>query len=259
MLNMEWEIATQTHCGNVRPINEDTLLAEKQYPLLMVADGMGGHEAGEVASGMLAKKLAGLYLSHGLHDAVAQVKRAILQCNDEMVDYARRRLGGNSIGSTVVVMLAEGLNGACLWAGDSRLYRVRDGLLQQLTADHSYVADMVRAGQLSAEEAINHPSSNVITRAVGASSNLTLDSEAFVIRPGDSYLLCTDGLYNEAGAGEILSAMLATDIWQSSDQLLRLCLGRKARDNISFILGRPVGSGHDDLDATLTYYPQSQV
>ena len=152
---MEWQIATQTHCGNVRQINEDTLLAHRQYPLLMVADGMGGHEAGEVASGMLAQKLGALQPCHDLDAAVAQVKTAILQCNDEMVDYARRRLEGQSIGSTVVAMLSEGFTGACLWAGDSRLYRARDGLLEQLTADHSYVADLVRSGQLSAEEAIN--------------------------------------------------------------------------------------------------------
>lgn len=255
---MEWQIATQTHCGNVRPINEDALLVEKHYPLLMVADGMGGHAAGDVASGMLAEQLGELQLADNLHDAVAQVTTLIQQCNKDMVEYARRELDGQSIGSTVVVMLADEFTGACLWAGDSRLYRARDGRLQQLTGDHSYVADMVRAGQLSADEAVNHPSSNVITRAVGATSDLTLDSDTFVIRPEDSYLLCSDGLYNEATAEEILSALLAADIWQSSHQLLHLCLGRKARDNISFIIARPIDVRIDDLDATLTYYPQAR-
>jgi len=255
---MEWQIATQTHRGNVRRINEDTLLVEKQYPLLMVADGMGGHEAGDVASRMLAEKLGALQITEGLYDTLAQVKATIMQCNGDMIDYARRKLDGQTIGSTVVTMLAEGFSGACVWAGDSRLYRARDGHLQQLTADHSYVADMVRAGQLSAEEAINHPSSNVITRAVGAARELNLDSDTFDIVAGDTYLLCSDGLYNEVAGNEILAAMLAGDIWQSSHQLLNLCLSRKARDNISFIIGRPFQAGDDDLDATLTYYPQGE-
>jgi protein phosphatase len=117
---------------------------------------------------------------------------------------------------------------------------------------------MVRAGQLSSEEAVNHPSSNIITRAVGASTSLNLDSETFDIRPGDTYLLCSDGLYNEVADQEILSGMLAGDIWQSSHQLLDLCLNRRARDNISFIIGRPIAAGDVDLDATLTFYPQAR-
>ena len=254
---MEWQIATQTHRGNVRRINEDTLLVEKQYPLLMVADGMGGHEAGDVASRMLAEKLGTLQLSEGLHNTLDLVKGTIMQCNDNMIDYATRKLDGQTIGSTVVTMLAEGFSGACVWAGDSRLYRARDGQLQQLTGDHSYVAEMVRAGQLSAEEAVNHPSSNVITRAVGAAKKLELDSDTFEITAGDTYLLCSDGLYNEVASNEILAAMLAGDIWQSSHQLLNLCLSRKARDNISFVIARPIEPGDDDLDATLTYYPRT--
>jgi serine/threonine protein phosphatase PrpC len=255
---MDWQIATQTHCGNVRRINEDALLVEKRYPLLMIADGMGGHQGGDVASRMLAEKLGALQLADDLYDALAQVKASITRCNGDMIDYARRKLDGQTIGSTVVAMMAEGSTGACVWAGDSRLYRARDGQLQQLTGDHSYVADMVRAGQLSSEEAVNHPSSNIITRAVGASTSLNLDSETFDIRPGDTYLLCSDGLYNEVADQEILSGMLAGDIWQSSHQLLNLCLNRRARDNISFIIGRPIAAGDVDLDATLTFYPQAR-
>jgi serine/threonine protein phosphatase PrpC len=254
---MEWQIATQTHRGNVRRINEDALLVEKRYPLLMIADGMGGHAAGEVASGMLAEKLGELQLVGGLHNALAQVKSAVEHCNTEMIDYARRNLAGQPIGSTVVAMLAQDFAGACLWAGDSRLYRARDGRLEQLTGDHSHVADMVRAGKMSPEAAVNHPAANAITRAVGAAPKLDLDSDMFEIRPGDTFLLCSDGLYHEVVAEEILSSMLAVDIWRSAELLLKLCLARRARDNVSFIIGRPLVTGSDDVDATLTYYPVS--
>ena len=155
-------------------------------------------------------------------------------------------------------MLASGDSGACVWAGDSRLYRARNNRLEQLTQDHSYVAEMVRAGQLTPEEAVDHPSSNVITRAVGAAAELRLDCDTFDIRVGDTYLLCSDGLYNEVGPDELLAAMLARDVWQSSHQLMNLCLGRAARDNISFILGRPLPPAEDDLDATLTFYPGAE-
>lgn len=90
---------------------------------------------------------------------------------------------------------------------------------------------------------------------MGAAPILKLDNDTFEIQPGDTYLLCSDGLYHEVSDEEILSSMLAQDIWRSSQQLLNLCLGRRARDNISFIIGRPLGAGDDDLDATLTYYP----
>ena len=254
---MEWQIATQTHRGKVRKINEDALLAEKHFPLFVVADGMGGHEAGDVASRMLVDDLALLDLPAGLQYSLAAVRSSILHSNDSMIDYGRRRLGGQMIGSTVVAMLADGTTGTCLWAGDSRLYRARDRHLLQMTEDHSYVAELVRSGKITQEEAVNHPASNRITRAVGSSAQLQLDSDSFDILPDDTFLLCSDGLYNEVDARELLQALEAEDVWQSSHQLLNLCLSRQARDNISFIIARAIDAGEEDLDATLTYYPQS--
>jgi protein phosphatase len=252
---VEWQIATQTHRGNVRRINEDALLVEKHYPLLMVADGMGGHQAGDVASRMLVETLGDLELNGRLEDVTSQVNRSILQCNNRLREYARRKLDGVTMGSTVVAMLADHSTGICLWAGDSRLYRARGNRLKQLTADHSYVAELVRSGQLLPEEAVNHPSSNIITRAVGSTTDLSLDSRSFDIQLDDTYLLCSDGLYNEVDGEEILTAMRSGDIWQSSHQLLNLCLSRRARDNVSFIIARPMEDDPTDPDATLTFYP----
>ena len=143
---MEWQIATQTHRGNVRKLNEDALLVEKSYPLFVVADGMGGHEAGEVASQMLVSGLAATRLERDFETAAAQLEAGILQGHEDVRTYAREKLGGQLVGSTVVAMLACQGEGLCLWAGDSRLYRVRDRQLEQVTQDHSYVAELVRAG-----------------------------------------------------------------------------------------------------------------
>ena len=134
---MDWQIATQTHRGNVRQINEDALLVEKRYPLLAVADGMGGHEAGDVASRLLVERLAGLDLANQLQEAAAQLESSIVECNSLLIEYARQRLNGQTIGCTVVAMVAHEDRGACLWAGDSRLYRARDGSLHQVTRDQA--------------------------------------------------------------------------------------------------------------------------
>lgn len=252
---MKWQIATQTHRGRVRRINEDALLVDQRYPLLMVADGMGGHEAGEVASRILVDGLTALHLPGEFGRARDAVEDAIQRCHRQVLDYAAQYQGGQTVGSTVVLMLAVDAGAVCLWAGDSRLYRVRNAQLQQLTEDHSHVAEQVRQGTLMPEEAHRHPDSNIITRAVGASAQLVLGATEFAVFPGDTYLLCSDGLYNEVSTAELIEALTAPDPWLSSLQLLRLCLSREARDNITFILARPLESAQDGLEDTLTFYP----
>lgn len=255
MADTDWQIATQTHCGNVRKNNEDSLLALQSYPLFVVADGMGGHEAGEVASQMLVDSLAKLNLHESLKQAVDQVENSITAVNTEVRRYAEQNLKGKTMGTTVVAMLAEGLNGACIWAGDSRLYRLRDDDIDQISEDHSFVTEMVKSGQLTPEEAANHPSSNVITRAVGAAPQLALEVTTFDIKPNDTYLLCSDGLYNEVEDHELEYALGAGDVVQSSERLLQLCLSRTAKDNVSFIIGRVLDKHSAQQDATLTYFP----
>ncbi len=233
-----WKIASSTHRGKVRQLNEDALVVREDYPLLAVADGMGGHEAGDVASELLADALRGLGLPASLDDAVDSVDKAILDGNRRLLDYASERAGGKVVGSTVLVMLAAERRGACLWAGDSRLYRARHGRLEQLTEDHSYVAELVRSGHLSEAGARDHPSSNIITRAVGTGPDLELDRVDFDIADGDAFLLCTDGLYQEVDQGEILAGMLAEDPEAGAARLQALCLERAARDNITLVLAR---------------------
>lgn len=250
----DWQIASQTHCGNVRRINEDSLLVQQHFPLLAIADGMGGHQAGDIASQMLINQLANLPLDDGLPQAESQVSQAILTGNAEIIQYGERNLQGQTIGTTVVVMLARGTRGTCLWAGDSRLYRFRGARLQQLSEDHSYVEELVKSGQLRPEDARNHPNANIITRTVGVDPNLEVAQLHFRIAPKDTFLLCSDGLYNEASPEELTQALKAEDIYRASDQLLNLCLHRTARDNISFIIARALDDKTPVLDGAMTVY-----
>lgn len=256
---MDWQIATQTHVGKVRSINEDALLVVKEYPLLAVADGMGGHQAGEVASKMIVNQLASLALNAELGQAQAQAERALMHSNHQIVAYGSKELNGATIGSTVVAMLAQGDQAACIWAGDSRLYRVRNGTLEQLTEDHSYVAELVREGLISSEEARDHPSSNMITRAIGVVPDVALAVKSFGVEPGDTFLLCSDGLYNEVEDEEILQSLSGADVYRSSVQLLNRCLERAARDNISFIIGQTRQARSHTVESDETQLDSSQT
>ncbi len=253
---MDWQFACRTHRGNIRKINEDSLLVEEGFPLLVVADGMGGHQAGDVASRMLVESLDELYLQdNSIYAAAALLESSIKQCNGSLIDYSRSHLGGQPMGTTVVAMLADDSMGICLWAGDSRLYCARDQRLEQITVDHSYVAELVSNGQISAEEAIDHPSSNIITRAVGAADNLLLDNRSFGLLHGDTYLLCSDGLYNEVGTADILESMTAADVNHGADQLLERCLDSRARDNVTFVMARATAAPEDQLNSTVPTFP----
>ncbi len=249
---MEWQISTQTHCGNVRNINEDSLLVVKDFPLFAVADGMGGHQAGDIASKMIIDNLTKLTPKNTLKQSLSIVKKSLLKTNQEIISYSNRELPGLTMGSTVVVMLCNNSQAACLWAGDSRLYQFRNNSLSQLTEDHSYVTDLVKEGLLLPEEAINHRFSNMITRAIGVVPTVDLGLISLNINVGDTYLLCSDGLYNEINDNEISQTLFNSDVYRSSVQLLNLCLSRKARDNISFIIARVADRDKDQTDTEQT-------
>ena len=236
--SVRWLIASRSHPGNVRSSNEDALLVREDYPLLAIADGMGGHRAGDVASQLIVGKLARLDMATSLKAARRQVEQSLLDSNEAIVDYSDRSLAGATAGSTAIVLLTRAGRGVCLWVGDSRLYRIRGGIIEAMTRDHSYVADLVSQGLLNAADAASHPASNVITRAVGANKTLEVDSVRFDIARGDTYLLCSDGLYNECEAAEMLDIASRRDVENSSARLLDLCLSRGARDNVSLIIAR---------------------
>lgn len=224
----------RTHVGLVRTQNEDRVLERPQAGLWAVADGMGGHTGGEIASGRIVEALQvlGGFASpyawlNGVCEALQGVNRSLI---------AQAASGPGPMGSTVVALLIHEGHYACVWAGDSRAYRLRAAELQALTHDHSLVQALVDAGTISADEARSHRQAHVITRAVGDIEPLRLDVGNGAVAPGDLFLLCSDGLTGLVRDEEIAGALMTNDLEAAADELLTLALARGGRDNISLVL-----------------------
>lgn len=230
-----WTSASATDVGSKRRINEDALLDRPEVGLWAVADGMGGHSAGDVASHAVIHPLSLIERSAVLADFVDAVEDSIMSVNDQLRDYAANELGGRTVGSTVVSLILSPRTGVCLWAGDSRLYRLRNGQLVRLSRDHSAVQEMVEAGAISQEEADSHPKSNVITRAVGGSERLQVDASVFAPEAGDTYLLCSDGLYNEV-ADDTIRRKLGMPAEEAVRHLIDEALHNGGRDNVTVVV-----------------------
>jgi len=231
---MTWRLASfaATHPGAVRPRNEDALLDRSDIGLWVIADGAGGHGAGDVASNAIVAALQVVPPGLAAAELLAQVRLRLAAVHQELQEEAARRGPGRILASTVVVMLARGEHFAMLWAGDSRAYLFRQGRLQRVTKDHSLVQELVDQGALREEEAESHPQANVITRAIGATGELELDKVSGRIIEGDRYLLCTDGLFKAMPEADI-TAMLAGGA--DAEAIVREAVGRGARDNVSAI------------------------
>ena len=237
-----WHSAQQTHRGNRRRTNEDAVLSRARCRLWAVADGMGGHEAGDVASQSITAALGSLDLSGPLSVQVDDVEDALLTVYDQLRCHSSNQGTGTASGSTVVAMIAGDDAAAVLWAGDSRLYRLRDGRLEQITRDHNPVSDLLDSGAVSEEEALA-ADTNIITRAVGGQPNLHLDVAVFDVQPRDTFLLCSDGLYRELSCDTLARERAADLLDQAADRLLELCLAGAARDNVSLVILRPEPAG----------------
>lgn len=237
----DWQYAGLTDTGKRRQHNEDALVAVPERLLWAVADGMGGHEAGDVASKMVVDALAAVPRADNFSLFVDAVEDALVAVNEAMRHHSGREFSGRMMGSTVVALLAGDGYGAVVWAGDSRLYRLRGGQLEQLTRDHSQVQDLVDAGVLSAEQAVGHPNANVITRAIGGADQVLMDVALLDIAPDDRFLLCSDGLYNELNVAEIAGLLAGDSVSASAEALLQQTLAGEARDNVTLIVVEPGG------------------
>tara|TARA_R110002049_G_scaffold10127_3_gene50384 strand:- start:87607 stop:88320 length:714 start_codon:yes stop_codon:yes gene_type:complete len=224
-----------THVGLVRKINEDSILALPDQKIWVVADGMGGHAAGDLASQMVVDAVATLPLDIAPADQMQALREAIQRAHRSVLAEIAAR-GGVTIGATVVALMISGEHFVCFWAGDSRLYRLRGGQIEMLTADHSIVGEFVKAGQMTWDEAEKHPQSNAITRAVGVGDELDLDKVRGRIERGDRFLLCSDGLNKYAGFDRLRDAMNGTPIETVTEKLLAIALEGGGGDNISIIV-----------------------
>lgn len=223
--------AARSHAGRVRPLNEDRCLDRPEAGLFAVADGMGGHQAGDVAAEAVIAALAGIEESGpALFPAI---ERAVAHANRDLI--AARGADGVS-GATLVTLALVGRAFHCLWAGDSRAYRLSAGRLERLTRDHSLVQQMVDAGALDPAAAARHPQAHVITRAVGVEPDLALEGTSGAFAAGDRFLLCSDGL-SDVLDDPALAALLADRApAEAADALVAAALAAGAPDNVSAVV-----------------------
>jgi serine/threonine protein phosphatase PrpC len=230
----------RSHAGCVRKLNEDRFIERVDVGLWAIADGMGGHQAGEVAAAMVVEALAEPRAFRSGHSALSAVQESMQRVNAKLVNCAKGLPDGGIIGSTVVILLVQEGHYACLWAGDSRAYRYRDRRLEQLTRDHSVVQQMVDEGRLHPDRARHHPRANVVTRAAGAADRIDLETSFGTLLPGDTFLLCSDGLSNALTEAAIVRDLAAPSLEDAADGLMRSALQEGARDNVTLILIRAV-------------------
>ena len=231
-----WNSCAQSDVGEVREINEDAVLERPEIGLWVVADGMGGHEVGDMASQMIVSALEEIDNAAGLNAIVSTVENALIDANKRMLDYANIMLDTRTMGSTVICLIIRGRVGVCLWAGDSRLYRFRNQELSQLSRDHSQVQELLQQGFIDPEQAADYPDSNVITRAVGVDPEIYIDINVFTTQVGDAFLLCSDGLYNMVPQEDIVTCLRAGSVQAMAPALINKALENGAKDNVSVVV-----------------------
>jgi serine/threonine protein phosphatase PrpC len=228
--------AAVTHVGKVRKVNEDAFLERPDLGLWAVADGVGGASQGDRASRLVVDALGRVHRPTAAAAFLGEVCDQLKSVNDQLQQEAVQQGGDRLSASTVVTLLVFGQHFACAWAGDSRLYLVRDYRLRQISRDHSEVQEMVDHGVLTPEEARTHPRANVVTRAVGAHDALQIDKVQDRVRHDDIFLLCSDGLTKMVEDREI-AALLGGDrpIEMSVEMLVDKTLERGATDNVTVV------------------------
>lgn len=239
-------VGAASDTGRVRQNNQDTSLVADDR-LFAVADGMGGHKGGEVASGMAVAALRANFLDlseDGLLEAANAANAAVYDAARDDADLA-------GMGTTLVAIArTDGPDLAFINVGDSRMYRLRNGELEQLTTDHSLVEELVREGQLAPEDARSHPQRNILTRALGIEASVAIDADTVTPEVGDRFLLCSDGLFNEVEEEKIASILrrYTDDPADAAQELVRLANEGGGRDNITVVIVDVVEPDPDDDD-----------
>ncbi|HYP62450.1 MAG TPA: protein phosphatase 2C domain-containing protein [Acidocella sp.] len=227
----------RTDVGAVRKHNEDNLLHRPDIGLWVVADGAGGHDSGEVASGLIVSSLDQLASAVSAPELLSQVRHHVGDVHLQLRDMAAARGGNSMIASTFVGLIIRDGHFACLWAGDSRAYLLRHGTLSQISRDHSLVQELVDSGHLAPEDAETHPHANIITRAVGADADtLELDKVIGETEPGDRFLLCSDGLTKTLSDPEIAAVLSRNGEASPADRLIAAALAQDVNDNVTAVV-----------------------
>ena len=240
-----WTSASRTHPGRVRQVNEDACLEQSDHGLWAVADGMGGHSLGDLASGLAVQSLLDLPPTQRLEQRVSLALDRLWEVNRHLRAEAPRR-NVPLIGTTIAALVACGNLCTCLWAGDSRIYLYRARRLTQLTRDHSHIEAARWRHVCGCEDTVELPKANHITHALGAEDTLHVDQVTVELNDGDIFLLCTDGLSNVISELGIEQALLSGICRMSCDTLIEMALERKARDNVTAVVVHAEDLGSPD-------------
>ncbi len=241
-----------TDIGRVRSINEDAFLVEPELNLFVVADGMGGHAAGDVASKLALKSLVRSYRAQlvALKKAAKQrtadhvLRRAINTANRKVFNQSNAKSHLNGMGTTIVGILLQDSTAFIFHVGDSRAYLIRQDEIELLTSDHSWVNMQVKQGKLNEEDARHHPLKNVITKALGIHKKVEPDIEMRSIKSGDIILLCSDGINNMLEDNEILGIIIdSSGLDAAAGRLIETANNRGGDDNSTVLLVKVHDSG----------------
>lgn len=240
-----FQTAALSHQGCVRSHNEDNFIALPELGLWVVADGMGGHEAGDIASAIIVQEMSSLGVAVTAADQRARFLARLDRAHQRIRSHAAEH-ELETVGTTVAALMVFGAELSCAWAGDSRIYLMRQGDLTAMTRDHSEVATLLAEGAITAEEARSSPRRNVITRAVGIGNDPQPDVVTGVARPGDRFLICSDGL-TEHLTDDDLAFMLGSggDAQQVAEQMIAMTLDRGAKDNVTVVVIDAAAGGDD--------------
>jgi len=206
-MTLHYQSAGRTETGKVRRHNEDSILVRDDVGLWVVADGLGGHAAGDYASQMIVERLGRVARNGSVFDFIESIEDSLQQTNADLVATALER-GSDIIGSTVVVLVHDKDFMLCGWVGDSRAYRLNRGVLTALTEDHSYVQRLIQLGQIDPADHASYPRRNALYRVLGQHDELDVDLIACPLEAGDHLLLCSDGLWDavpEAALANLLA------------------------------------------------------
>lgn len=231
-----------THQGCRRDHNEDRYLAKPEAGVWLVADGMGGHAAGDFASQTIVECVTSVGRPSSAPDLQARFQERIGTAH-ELIQRRAAELNGTTIGATLVALLVYDAHFACVWSGDSRVYLLRDGAIQQVSVDHTEVQELLASGAITPAQAENWPRKNVITRAIGVSPSPRTDERYGVLRQGDVFLLCSDGLTEHVTDPEIAAAMAMPAPQAACEQLLEMTLERGAVDNVTVVMVQAHAAG----------------
>ena len=234
--------ALRTDIGKVRRQNEDAAWFDLDHGVFAVADGMGGHLAGEVASGMAISAVKQMVQQHAMA-SISVMRSAVMDAHEAIVRHAKENPACSGMGTTLSVLWRGGNYVYIAHVGDSRIYRLRNGALEQITQDHSLVEELVHAGLITRQQARTHSRRNIITRALGTEGDNTPDIMVTDVKKGDIFLLCSDGLTEMVEDAAIEKTLAEYSLERAADSLIAQALAAGGRDNVSLVLYAAGGKG----------------